>query len=180
MDVLVDSSLFKPGPEGTTVSIPENGNIAVEAAKAAESVLASHSYKVHTPVLVSVGARFDPGRKIRVQTPSGFIESPQNLDKPFVVWPAADAALKSRVNQLFRWVDRQEKRPPDGSLDVFSSAGLLLLSCSGSRAEATARVQFLVVDRSSGKIVWEGRGTTADVTPEGVAKTARQLLADLP
>ncbi len=179
--VLVDSSLTAPKRGSTTwISVPDNGSIAVEAEKAAEGALGAKGYKIGQPVLVSVGAWFPADQKVRVQKASQEQLSPDEISKPFIVWPGVSGEpMKKKINDLFAGTNRTPIADPRPSLDIFPTDGVLLVSCWGDLSDR-ARVQFMLIDRASGKIAWQEQGSVSTKTPETFGKEVRKMLGELP
>ena len=179
--VLVDSSLTAPQHGNRPwISVPDNGSIAVEVDKAAEAVLGMKGYKIDQPVLVSVGARFDADAKLRVQKASQEVQTPEDISKPFVVWPGVSGEpMKVKINEVFAWSNRG-KGDPRGSLDIFPSGGVILLSCWGDMSDWSGNVLLMVLDRASGKVVWLDKGSASAKSPEAYAKEVRRMLGELP
>ncbi len=203
LTVLVDSSVAMEVSSGrNAVSVPENASLAVEAAKAAQQTLAGKGYRVDGPVIISVGAQYEPDEKLSVLTVQGPVNSPEVRPKPFVVYPenfGPDARRK--INDLFAWA-RRGTGSPGGPLDLTETAGILLVACTGSSrstagpdaslsiaklrpglpllSNARGGVGFQLLDRASGKVVWKSEGRVSAFTPDAVARKVRDLLAALP
>ncbi len=180
--VLVDSSITAPQHGSKPwISVPDNGSIAVEAEKAASSVLAAKGYKLDQPVLVSVGAWFDAGAKMRVQKASQDVQTPEEISKPFVVWPGVSGEpMKKKINDLFVWTHQSPQGDVRPFMDIFPSEGVLLLSCWGDMSDSSHGVQLLVIDRATGKIAWQEKSSVTSKTPESFAKEIRKMMGELP
>ena len=204
--VLVDSTVrISVAGAPAAVSVPENAMIAVDMLETAKSALRTKGYAVSDASLLSVGAQLPAAEEVEVRMPAGTFGSPGAYGKPFIVRPeAVEPARATKLNELFLWSRSGEGTAPKGSLDIQQTAGLLLITCAGGNklglspsadknvsiasfkpgvdpgADAWSEVLLVALDRMTGKIVWQERGSVSAFTPDAVADEVRRLVEALP